>query len=300
LAPEARVVDARIRARRQRTRHGAQNRSSPKSLRRGTDGRVTETARSRRRRDEPERAIEASRRRAKVLAIHAALFILVNGFMVATWLMSRIDPPSQGRRPPDAFWPGWLMMTWGFLLGVHAIYVWARRVPRDVAALAKSGRVVATVLFTDIVGSTRRAAELGDRRWGELLNRHDQHAKRLVHRFGGRIVKTLGDGLLAVFEVPRDAILCAQALRDDLMADGIEIRAGLHTGEVELRGYDIGGIGVHIASRIMAAAGTGEILTSRTVRDLVSGSEIVFADRGSHALKGVQGDWQLFAVHRVG
>jgi class 3 adenylate cyclase len=136
--------------------------------------------------------------------------------------------------------------------------VWARRVPRESGhQAAQSGRVVTTVLFTDIVGSTERAAELGDRPWGQLLKRYEDHSRRLVPRFGGRIVKTLGDGLLAIFESPRDAILCAKVLRDDLKADGIDIRARLHIGEVELRGPDIGGIGVHIASRIMAAAGTG-------------------------------------------
>jgi len=236
-----------------------------------------------------------------VLAVHAGLFVVLNAFMVGTWAMSRIATPAAAdRRPPDEFWPGWLIVTWGLVLGLHGLYVWTRRGARGGGPLmSESGRVVATVLFTDIVGSTERTAELGDRRWGELLSRHDRHAAKLVDQFGGRIVKTLGDGLLAIFENPRDAILCAGGLADDMRADDIDIRVGLHTGEVQLRDQDIGGIGVHIASRIMAAAGNGEILTSRTVRDLVSGSEIAFADRGTHALRGVQGDWQLFSVQRV-
>jgi class 3 adenylate cyclase len=266
-------------------------------------GAVTKTIRPRGQKNEPQRADKGSSRRRKLLAIHTGLFVLVNGFMVGTWTMTKLAPgvPAGDRRAPEGFWPGWLILTWGFVLGLHALYVWVRRVPREAAGplSSESGRVVATVLFTDIVGSTERAAELGDRRWGELLNRHDRHARELVKRFGGRVVKTLGDGLLAIFEMPRDAILCAKVLRDDLKEDGIDIRAGIHTGEVDLRGQDIGGIGVHIASRIMGAATTAEILTSRTVRDLVSGSEIAFADRGSHMLKGVRGEWQLFSVDRV-
>lgn len=265
-------------------------------------GGMTKTTRRRGQRNDHERAVKVSSRRVRSLAIHVGLFILVTGFMVATWAMTKLAPAApRDRQPPEGFWPGWMIVTWGFVLGLHGLYVWARRVPRNAVGpfASGSGRVVATVLFTDIVRSTERAAELGDRRWGELLDRHDRHARKLVNRFGGRIVKTLGDGLLAIFEMPRDAILCAKALRDDLKAAGIEIRAGLHTGEVELRGQDIGGIGVHIASRIMAAAGTEEILASRTVRDLVSGSDVAFADRGSHALKGVRGEWQLFSVNGV-
>jgi class 3 adenylate cyclase len=160
--------------------------------------------------------------------------------------------------------------------------------------------VVRTVLFTDIVDSTRHAAEMGDRRWKELLDRHDLAARRLVERFGGRMVKQTGDGLLATFETPGEGIQCAAALQQELRTDGIEIRAGLHAGEVDLRGRDVGGIGVHIASRVMSVAAPGEILVSRTVRDLASGSQISFEDRGAHELKGVGGDWQLFAVANAG
>jgi class 3 adenylate cyclase len=157
-------------------------------------------------------------------------------------------------------------------------------------------RVLATVLFSDIVASTEQASQLGDRRWRELLNVHDELARRLVEEFGGRLVKTTGDGLLATFDGPGRGIRCAAALRDELGGIGVQLRVGLHTGEVELRDGDVGGIAVHIAARVMAAAGPGEILTSRTVRDLIVGSDIVLDDRGTHPLRGVEGTWQLFAV----
>jgi class 3 adenylate cyclase len=160
-------------------------------------------------------------------------------------------------------------------------------------------RVLATVLFTDIVGSTERATRLGDRRWRELLEIHDELARRLVEEFQGQLVKTTGDGILATFDGPGRGIRCAAALRDELRGIGLQIRAGLHTGEVELRDGDVGGIAVHLAARVMAAAGSGEIFTSRTVRDLVAGANITVEDRGPHALKGVEDAWQLFAVTRA-
>jgi class 3 adenylate cyclase len=172
-----------------------------------------------------------------------------------------------------------------FLTGV-------RRVPEP-------ARVLATVLFTDIVGSTERAARLGDRRWRELLGAHDDLARRVVEEFQGQLVKTTGDGILATFDGPGRGIGCAAALRDELRGLGLRIRAGLHTGEVELRDGDVGGIAVHLAARVMATAGAGEILVSRTVRDLVVGASIAVEDRGSHALKGIEGAWQLFAVTRA-
>ena len=158
--------------------------------------------------------------------------------------------------------------------------------------------MLSTVLFTDIVGSTERVGQLGDRRWREVLNVHDELAGRLVEEFGGRLVKTTGDGILATFDGPGRAIQCATALSDELAGVGVRIRAGLHTGEVELRDDDVGGIAVHIAARVMAAAAPGEILTSRTVQDLISGSDIVLEDRGTHVLKGVAGPWQLYVVAR--
>jgi class 3 adenylate cyclase len=154
------------------------------------------------------------------------------------------------------------------------------------------------VLFTDIVGSTELAGRLGDRRWRELLNVHDELARRVVGDLGGQLVKTTGDGVLATFDGPGRAIRCAGALSDELAGIGVQLRAGLHTGEVELRGGDVGGIAVHIAARVMAAAHPGEILTSRTVRDLVAGSDIALREHGTRPLKGLEGTWQLFSAVR--
>jgi class 3 adenylate cyclase len=160
-------------------------------------------------------------------------------------------------------------------------------------------RVLTTVLFTDIVASTEQASRLGDRRWRELLDVHDELARRIVEEFAGQLVKTTGDGILATFDGPGRGIRCAVALRDELRGIGLQIRAGLHTGEVELRDGDVGGIAVHLAARVMAAAGSGEILTSRTVRDLVVGANITVEDRGPQVLKGIENTWQLFAVTRA-
>jgi class 3 adenylate cyclase len=157
-------------------------------------------------------------------------------------------------------------------------------------------RVLATVLFTDIVDSTKRAVELGDGGWKELLGRHDAQVRRQLERFCGCEVNTTGDGFLARFDGPARAIRCAMAIRDVLRSLGLEVRAGVHTGEVELRDDDISGIAVHIAARVAAAAGAGEVLVSRIVVDLVAGSGLSFAARGEHSLKGVAGEWGLFAV----
>jgi class 3 adenylate cyclase len=157
-------------------------------------------------------------------------------------------------------------------------------------------RVLATVLFTDIVDSTRTAAELGDQRWREVLVGHGEAVSKAVERAGGREVKSTGDGFLVTFDGPARGIRCAEAIVDSGAASGIEIRAGLHTGEVELLGDDVGGIGVHIAARVSALAGPGELLVSRTVKDLVAGSGIEFDERGTHELKGVPDTWELYAV----
>lgn len=157
-------------------------------------------------------------------------------------------------------------------------------------------RVLATVLFTDIVGSTRRAAEIGDRDWHALLDAHDAVVRTQLARFRGREVNKSGDGFLAVFDGPQRAIRCAIATRDAVRPLGIEVRAGLHTGECEVRGDDIGGIAVHIGARVSALAGPNDVLVSRTLRDLVIGSGLEFEDRGAHELKGVPGAWHLFAV----
>jgi class 3 adenylate cyclase len=157
-------------------------------------------------------------------------------------------------------------------------------------------RVLATVLFTDIVDSTRRAAEMGDRDWHALLDAHDAVVRSQLGRFRGREVNTSGDGFLAMFDGPQRAIRCAMAIRDAVQSLGIEVRAGLHTGECEVRGDDIGGIGVHIGARVSALAGPNDVLVSSTLRDLVIGSGLEFEDRGTHELKGVPGEWRLFAV----
>jgi class 3 adenylate cyclase len=157
-------------------------------------------------------------------------------------------------------------------------------------------RVLATVLFTDIVDSTRRASEMGDRDWHALLDAHDAVVRSQLARFRGREVNTAGDSFLATFDGPQRAIRCAMAIRDAVAALGIEVRAGLHTGECEIRGDDIGGIGVHIGARVSALAGPNEVLVSSTLHDLVIGSGLQFDDRGAHELKGVPGDWRLFAV----
>ena len=147
-------------------------------------------------------------------------------------------------------------------------------------------RVLATVLFTDIVDSTRRAAEIGDRDWHALLDAHDAVVRAQLARFRGREVNTSGDGFLAMFDGPQRAIRCAMAIRDAVQALGIEVRAGLHTGECEVRGDDIGGIAVHIGARVSALAGANDVLVSSTLRDLVIGSGLEFDDRGAHAAQG--------------
>ena len=157
-------------------------------------------------------------------------------------------------------------------------------------------RVLATVLFTDIVDSTRRAAEMGDRDWRALLDAHDAVVRSQLARFRGREVNTSGDGFLAMFDGPQRAIRCAMAIRDAVQALGIEVRAGLHTGECVVRGDDIGGIGVHIGARVSALAGPNDVLVSSTLRDLVIGSGLEFEERGSYELKGVPGQWHLFSV----
>lgn len=157
-------------------------------------------------------------------------------------------------------------------------------------------RALTTVLFTDIVRSTEIAAKLGDRRWRDLLVGHDAAVRRQLKLHRGREVKTMGDGFLATFDGPARAIRCACAIRDELGGIGIEVRAGVHTGEVELLGDDVGGMAVNIGARVGALAGAGEVLVSSTVRELVVGSGIEFSDRGAHPLKGVPGEWRLFAV----
>jgi class 3 adenylate cyclase len=162
-----------------------------------------------------------------------------------------------------------------------------------------SERVLATIMLTDIVDSTRRAAEMGDGQWRIVLDEHDLRSQRQIARFGGEVVRTTGDGTLAIFDGPTRAVQCALHLRDDLESCGVPIRTGLHTGEIELRTKEIGGLAVHIAARISALADESEVLVSRTVHDLAVGSGLLFDDRGSHELKGVPEHWQIFAAESL-
>jgi class 3 adenylate cyclase len=235
--------------------------------------------------------------RRRWLLLHASVFVLVSVLATGVWLLSE---RSQGVH--TAFWPGFIMLLLLIPLGLHAAVVLTSpaqsrtsRTPPPPAA-DQGERALATVLFTDVVGSTERAREVGDRRWAELLDLHDRLARELVGQLQGRLVKSTGDGILALFDRPGRGIRCATALRDRLRGSGMEIRAGVHTGEVQLRGDDVGGIAVHFAARVMAAAAPGEVLVSGTVHDLVAGSDHVLEDRGAHALKGIGGEWRLFAV----
>lgn len=161
---------------------------------------------------------------------------------------------------------------------------------------AEPDRVLATVLFTDIVRSTEQMSEVGDRRWRDVLDAHDRLVQRQVQRHGGRLVKSLGDGVLALFDGPTRAVRCARGITDESRRLGIEVRAGLHTGEIVERDGDVAGIAVHLAQRVSAVAGANEVLVSRTLVDLVAGSGLSFDDRGDHELKGVDGTWRLYTV----
>jgi class 3 adenylate cyclase len=240
--------------------------------------------------------------------LHAGVWLLVGVFGTGIWWIAE---RSQGM--DTTYWPGLLLLLLLIPLALHAAVVYmagpGRQPPagQPTAGQRSAGpslslapepgeRALATVLFTDIVGSTDRARQVGDRRWAELLDTHDRLARELVSELHGQLVKSTGDGILALFDRPGRGIRCATALRDRLRGTGIEIRAGVHTGEVQLRGDDVGGIAVHFAARVMAAAAPGEVLVSGTVRDLVAGSDYVLEDRGAHALKGMAGEWRLFAV----
>jgi class 3 adenylate cyclase len=162
--------------------------------------------------------------------------------------------------------------------------------------VTRTDRVLSTVLFSDIVASTEQAASLGDRRWREVLDQHDMVARREIENAGGRYIKSTGDGVLATFDGPARGVACGRQMVTALQPLGLEVRVGVHTGEVELRGDDIGGIAVHIGARIAAKAEAGQVLVSRTVTDLVVGSGLSFEDHGEHTLKGVPSPWQLFEL----
>jgi class 3 adenylate cyclase len=175
-------------------------------------------------------------------------------------------------------------------------YAWTQEQVRSLHAAQDTERVLATILFTDIVDSTGRAAELGDRQWRQLLDRHDQAARAEVDRWHGQLVKTTGDGVLATFDAPTRALRCAFGLTEALAGLGLKIRAAIHTGEVEMRSQDVGGIGVHIAARALSQAGSGDVIVTRTVRDLATGTDLEFEPIGSVGLRGIPGLWELFRV----
>jgi class 3 adenylate cyclase/dihydrofolate reductase len=175
-------------------------------------------------------------------------------------------------------------------------FAWTQEQLRSWQAAQNADRVLATVLFTDIVGSTEQAAALGDQGWRRLLDRHDRVARAEVERFRGRFVKSTGDGILATFDAPTRALRCAFGLNAGLGDFGLVIRSAIHTGEIEFRDDDIGGIGVHIAARALAQAGDGEVVVTRTVRDLVTGTDLAFSPLGAVGLRGVPGEWELFAA----
>jgi class 3 adenylate cyclase len=173
-------------------------------------------------------------------------------------------------------------------------FAWTDEVVRSMQAAQDPDRVLASVLFTDVVDSTGRAATLGDRGWRKLLDRHDRIARAEVERFRGRFVKSTGDGILATFEAPTRALRCAFGLNEELAQVGLSIRAAIHTGEIEIRDEDVGGIAVHIASRALAEARDRQVIVTRTVRDLATGTDLVFTPIGSVGLRGVPGEWELF------
>lgn len=179
---------------------------------------------------------------------------------------------------------------------IEAIAGFLRELDPATSSASSSERMMATVLFTDIVGSTEHATQRGDAEWTSLLRLHDEISSDVITRHSGRVVKSTGDGILALFDGPGRGLIAAADLRSALDRVGLSIRAGLHTGEVEMRGDDVAGIGVHIAARVMGEAQPGEVLASRTVRDLVYGSSFDFVGRGLHHLKGIDGDWELLAL----
>jgi class 3 adenylate cyclase/dihydrofolate reductase len=175
-------------------------------------------------------------------------------------------------------------------------FAWTQEQMQSWQAAQDADRILATVLFTDIVGSTEQAADLGDQRWRRLLDRHDRVAREEVERFRGRFVKSMGDGILATFDAPTRALRCAFGLNAACRDLGLAIRSAIHTGEIEIRDEDVGGIGVHIAARALSQAGDREVVVTRTVRDLVTGTDLAFTPLGAVGLRGIPGEWELFAA----
>jgi pimeloyl-ACP methyl ester carboxylesterase/class 3 adenylate cyclase len=206
----------------------------------------------------------------------------------ARWLAEQIPDAQFVELPGDEHWP-WITNPDPGLDEVEQFLTGVRHEHEP-------DRVLTTILFTDIVESTERAAALGDTRWRDLLQQHDRLVRRELDRHRGREVKTLGDGVLATFDGPARGIGCARAICEQAQTIGVEVRAGLHSGEVDLVNGDVGGIAVHIGARVAGLADSGEVLVSSTVKDLVVGSGLTFADRGAHSLKGAPGEWRLYSV----
>jgi class 3 adenylate cyclase len=232
--------------------------------------------------------VGAHSRRMRRLVVHALVTLVVDALFVAVWVLSRDAVPATAARD-SGFWPGWIMLLTALPLSLHGLYVVARRpITGSGVRRRPRGRRVATVLFTDIVDSTERARQMGDTGWRNTLDRHDRVASEVVRGHGGTLIKYTGDGILATFDAPGLAIRSAVQFRDRVRGLGLEVRAGLHSGEVEFRGRgdEIGGIAVHVASRVMGAAGSGQVLVSGTVRDLVEGASITLDHGSLHHLKG--------------
>jgi class 3 adenylate cyclase len=225
---------------------------------------------------------------APTLVLHRRGDRAVN-YRAAQWLSGQIEDSRYVELEGEDHFP-WVGDTEAALAPIEEFLTGVRPGPAP-------ERVLATVLFTDIVDSTRLATEIGDRRWCELLEQHHELVRECLERFEGREIKTTGDGFLATFDGPTRAAEGARAIAEAMPALGIEVRAGLHTGEVELIGEDVGGIGVHVAARIAALAGPSEVLASRTVRDLAVGSGIEFEPLGARRLKGVAEEWEVFGVN---
>jgi pimeloyl-ACP methyl ester carboxylesterase len=224
--------------------------------------------------------------RVPTLVIHCTDDVIpVEG---ARWLAEQIPDAQFVELPGDEHWP-WITNPDP---GVDEVAQFLTGVRHE----HEPDRVLTTILFTDIVESTERAAALGDTRWRDLLQQHDRLVRRELDRHRGRQVKTLGDGVLATFDGPARGIGCARAICEQANTIGVEVRAGLHSGEVDLVNGDVGGIAVHIGARVAGEAGSGEVLVSSTVKDLVVGSGLTFSDRGPHSLKGAPGEWRLYAV----
>ena len=234
--------------------------------------------------------------RSALSAIHVPTLVMYSPFSRASsvedarYLASHI-PGAQlvETQSPDHF-------IWATPQGMAEVIGAMRRFIDGLVGIPETDRILTTVLFTDLVGSTQLASELGDRRWGERLDQHFAGVKREVARHRGSMIKTTGDGTVATFDGPTRAIRCALTLRDLARSEGLSLRAGLHTGECVLKSGDVQGIAVHIASRVADLADGGEVLTSGTVRDLSVGSSLRFEDRGARALRGVEGKWRIFAV----